>query len=50
MAGHLWLDIPSSVALGIVKIQMQLVTTNIPQLLGMPVIQWKNRVMDEVYC
>jgi hypothetical protein len=36
MDGYLFLDIPSSVALGIVEMQMQLVTPDIPQLLSIP--------------
>jgi hypothetical protein len=42
------LDMPSTVVLGIGKMQMQLATADIPQLLSMPVSQWKNHVIDEV--
>jgi hypothetical protein len=48
MAGHLFLDIPSSVAFGIVEIQMQIAAADILQLLSMPVRQWKNHVIGEV--
>jgi hypothetical protein len=48
MADHLFLDIPNSVALAIVELQMQLAMTDITQLPSMPANQWKNRVTDEV--
>jgi hypothetical protein len=48
MTGHPFLDMPSSMVLGIVEIQMQLATADIPQLLGMRVSQWKCHVIDEV--
>jgi hypothetical protein len=50
MAGHLFVDMPSSVALGIVKMQTRLATADILQLLSMPVRQEENHVIDEVYC
>jgi hypothetical protein len=50
MAGHLFLDMLSSVALGIVEMRAQLATADILQLLSMPVSQWKNPVVDEEYC
>jgi hypothetical protein len=49
MAGHLLLDLPSSIALGIVEMQMQLATLDIPKLLSMVISEWKNHVLDEVY-
>jgi hypothetical protein len=49
MAGHLFLDMPSSMALGVVEIQMQLVTADIFQSLSLPVSQWKNHVTGEAY-
>jgi hypothetical protein len=39
ISGHLFLDMPSSVALGIVEMRMQLATADIFQLLSMPVNQ-----------
>jgi hypothetical protein len=39
---------PSSVAHGIIEMQMQLATADIPQLLVIPVGQWKNHLVDEV--
>jgi hypothetical protein len=48
MAGHLFLDMPSSGALGIVEMQMQLATADITQLLTMPVVQGKNHIIDQV--
>jgi hypothetical protein len=50
MADHLFLDVPSSAALGIVEIQMQLATADIIHLLSMPVSQSKNHAMNEVCC
>jgi hypothetical protein len=47
MAGHLFLDMPSSVAVGIVEMQMQFATGDIPPLLNLPVGQWNNRVVDK---
>jgi hypothetical protein len=37
MAGHLFLGMPGTVAFGIVEMQMQLATADIPQLLSLPV-------------
>jgi hypothetical protein len=39
VAGDLFLDKPSSVALGVIEMQMQLATADIPKLLGMTVSQ-----------
>jgi hypothetical protein len=50
MTGYLFLDMLSSVALAIVKMQMQPATATIPQLLSMPVSQRKNHVIDEIDC
>jgi hypothetical protein len=49
MTRYRLLDKPSSVALGILEMQMQLGTASIPQLVSMPVGQWKNCVIDEIY-
>jgi hypothetical protein len=49
MAGHLFLDMPNSVVLGIVEMRMQPATADILQLLSMLVSQRKNHVIDEVY-
>jgi hypothetical protein len=35
MAGHLFLDMPSSVTVGIVEMQMQSATSDIPRLLNL---------------
>jgi hypothetical protein len=45
MAGHLFLDMLTNMALGIVEMKMQLATADIPQLIS----QWKNCVTDEIY-
>jgi hypothetical protein len=49
MAGYLFLDMLSSMALGIVEMQKQLATAHILQLLSIPASQWKDFVIDEVY-
>jgi hypothetical protein len=49
MAGHMFLNMPGSLALGIVEMQMQLATADIPQVLGMPVNEWKNHVIGKLY-
>jgi hypothetical protein len=41
VASHLFLDIPSRVALGIVEMRMQLATADVTKLLSMPVSQLK---------
>jgi hypothetical protein len=48
MARGIFLNMASSVGLGIVEMLMQLATADIFQL-SMPVSQWKNHVVDEVY-
>jgi hypothetical protein len=49
MASRLFLDMPNSVVLGIAEMQMQHVMDDIPQLLSILVLRWKNHVIDEVY-
>jgi hypothetical protein len=48
MVDHLFLPMPSSVALGIVEIYMQLARADMLQLLSMPVGQWENLVINEI--
>jgi hypothetical protein len=48
MAGHFFLDMPSSVQLGIAEMQIQCATGDVLQLLSVPVGQWNNHVIDKV--
>jgi hypothetical protein len=56
MADHLFLDMPSSVALGIVKMQMQLVMAHMTPLLSVPagqrneLLSTKDTTVNDVPC
>jgi hypothetical protein len=48
MADHIFSDMPSSVALEIVEMQIQFATSDVPPLLSMPIDQWNNHVVSKV--
>jgi hypothetical protein len=48
MAGHVFLDMPSSVALGIVEMQIHHATGDATALLSVPSDQENNHVVDKV--